>query len=137
MRLAEAEWMGLMQRSGTRGMLHEDGSLELYESDAEFKASLPGWAARDRFGIEYRHLAKSELADYQPGLAPEFRARHLRAGLEDGQRPQGSGQGDLALCRTEGRRVHARRCRAGHAVEADGVTIQLRQGRTITGAASW
>ena len=72
MKLAEAEWMGLMQRSGTRGMLREDGALELYESDAEFQASLPGWAARDRFGIEYRHLAKSELADYQPGLAPSF-----------------------------------------------------------------
>ena len=46
MKLAEAEWMGLLGRSGTRPMLHEDGSLEFYESEAEFKASLPGWAAR-------------------------------------------------------------------------------------------
>ncbi|TKB29520.1 MAG: amino acid dehydrogenase, partial [Mesorhizobium sp.] len=51
MKLAEAEWMGLLDRSGTRPMLHEDGSLELYDSEAEFKASLPGWAARQRFGI--------------------------------------------------------------------------------------
>ena len=38
MKLAEAEWMSLMQRSGTRHMLREDGSLELYESEAEFAA---------------------------------------------------------------------------------------------------
>ncbi len=45
MRLAESEWMGLMDRSGTRAMLREDGSLELYESEAEFRAVLGGWAA--------------------------------------------------------------------------------------------
>jgi D-amino-acid dehydrogenase len=72
MRLAESEWSGLMQRSATRHMLREDGSLELYESDAEFQASLSGWDARTRFGIRYRHLEKSELADYQPGLGGSF-----------------------------------------------------------------
>ena len=41
MRLAEAEWMALLDRSGTRSMLNEDGALELYESEAEFRASLP------------------------------------------------------------------------------------------------
>ncbi len=72
MRLAEREWNGLFDRSGTRAMLREDGSLELYESEAEFKASLPGWAARERFGVAFRHLAQSELAEYQPGLSPGF-----------------------------------------------------------------
>jgi D-amino-acid dehydrogenase len=72
MRLAEAEWAGLMERSDTRRMLREDGSLELYESEAEFKASLPGWAARERFGIAFRHLQQNQLADYQPGLSGQF-----------------------------------------------------------------
>ena len=72
MRLADAEWMGLMDRSGTRKMLREDGSLELYESEAEFSASLSGWAARDRFGIEYRHVTGNELVSLQPGLSPRF-----------------------------------------------------------------
>jgi D-amino-acid dehydrogenase len=72
MRLAEAEWMALLDRSGTRSMLNEDGSLELYESEAEFQASLPGWAARDRFGIVYRHVEGDELATLQPGLSPRF-----------------------------------------------------------------
>ncbi|MER8441147.1 FAD-dependent oxidoreductase [Mesorhizobium sp. M1312] len=72
MRLAEAEWAGLMARSGTGNMLREDGSLELYESEAEFKASLPGWAARQRFGIGFSHVEGDALAALQPGLSPRF-----------------------------------------------------------------
>ncbi|PLP60228.1 amino acid dehydrogenase [Mesorhizobium loti] len=72
MRLAETEWMGLMDRSETRSMLREDGSLELYESEGEFRASLPGWAARDRFGIGYRHVDGADLAGLQPGLSQRF-----------------------------------------------------------------
>ncbi len=72
MKLAESEWAGLMDRSGTATMLREDGSLELYESAAEFSAALPGWAARDRFGIAYRHVEGQELAALQPGLSPRF-----------------------------------------------------------------
>ena len=72
MKLAEPEWMGLLDRSGTRSMLREDGSLELYESEAEFRASLPGWAARDRFGIPYRHIDGDEIPTLQPGLSGQF-----------------------------------------------------------------
>lgn len=72
MRLAESEWMGLMDRSGTRPMLREDGSLDLYESESEFRASLSGWAARERFGIGFRHVDGPELAELQPGLSPRF-----------------------------------------------------------------
>ncbi|MGE0502389.1 MAG: NAD(P)/FAD-dependent oxidoreductase [Rhizobiaceae bacterium] len=72
MRLAEAEWMGLMERSGTRHMLREDGSLDLYESETEFRASLPGWAARARFGIAFRHVEGNDLAALQPGLSEQF-----------------------------------------------------------------
>jgi D-amino-acid dehydrogenase len=72
MKLAEAEWSGLMQRSGTGALLREDGSLELYEGEAAFRASLSGWAARDRFGIGYRHVEGDELAALQPGLSPRF-----------------------------------------------------------------
>jgi D-amino-acid dehydrogenase len=72
MKLAEYEWMGLMARSGTRSMLREDGSLELYESVAEFRASLAGWAARQRHGIGFDHVAGDELAALQPGLSPRF-----------------------------------------------------------------
>lgn len=72
MRLAEAEWTALFDRSGTRAMLREDGSLELYESEAEFRASLPGWDARARFGVGFEHLDRAGLEALQPGLAGQF-----------------------------------------------------------------
>lgn len=72
MKFAESEWLSLLDRSGARTMLREDGSLELYESEPEFTASLPGWAERDRFGIAYEHVSGSRLAGLQPGLSPRF-----------------------------------------------------------------
>jgi D-amino-acid dehydrogenase len=72
MRLAEAEWQSLMRRSATHDMLREDGSLELYESEAEFRAALPGWDARTRHGITFRHVAGDEMSALQPGLSPRF-----------------------------------------------------------------
>ena len=72
MRLAETEWLELMDTSGTRSMLREDGCLELYESEAEHRASMPGWQARQRAGIAFHHLEQAEIAQYQPGLSPRF-----------------------------------------------------------------
>ena len=72
MDLARGEWMDLLDASGTRAMLREDGCLELYESVAEHEASRPGWLERERAGIEVHHLAGEEIAQHQPGLSPRF-----------------------------------------------------------------
>ena len=72
MTLAETEWMALLDRSRTRPMLNEDGALELYEGDAEFRDSLPGWEARARFGVEFRHIGGAEIAALQPGLSRQI-----------------------------------------------------------------
>jgi hypothetical protein len=87
---------------GTRtGSLREDGCLELYESEAEWRASLPGWAERERFGIDFRHVRGSELANLQPGLSGRFVAGpSFRAG-----RPSpipSARQGDLGGRRSRG-----------------------------------
>ena len=42
MRLAETEMMALVDRAGIAGMVRHDGSLELYESEAELKATEQG-----------------------------------------------------------------------------------------------
>jgi D-amino-acid dehydrogenase len=88
MGLAEAEWSALIARAGIGSMVHADGSLELYEGAAEFEASLPGWAARDRFGIAYRHIAQSELAALQPGLSEQFTAGTFVPGWKTVSDPQ-------------------------------------------------
>jgi D-amino-acid dehydrogenase len=130
MRLAEAEWMGLMQRSGTRGMLRENGSLELYESEAEFQASLPGWAARDRFGIEFRHLDKGELADLQPGLSAQFTRGAFVPGWKTVADPKLLGKAIWAHAENHGGLFVKGKAEAVEPT-ADGVSLRLANGGPI------
>jgi D-amino-acid dehydrogenase len=72
MDLSRAELEPFMAATGTSHMLRKDGSLQLYESQAEFDASLPGWQARAEHGIDFRHMGAGEMAQLQPGLSPRF-----------------------------------------------------------------
>ena len=72
MKLSQAALEPLLEMSGLAHMLRHDGQLQVYESEAEFRASLPGWQAREEAGIAFRHLRGDEIAAYQPGLAPSF-----------------------------------------------------------------
>ncbi len=72
MDLSKAELEPFLKQTGTEPMLRKEGNLQVYESEAELKASLPGWQAREEHGIEFRHLNAREMAEIQPGLAPRF-----------------------------------------------------------------
>ena len=72
MDLSRAELEPFLSATGTLAMLRKDGNLQVYESEAEFRASLPGWEARAAHGIEFRHLDAGAMADLQPGLSPRF-----------------------------------------------------------------
>lgn len=74
MALAAAETQGMLDRAGAGGMVQRDGSLQLYESEAELAAALPGWQARDEHGIPFEHVRGQRLAELQPGLHPRFAA---------------------------------------------------------------
>lgn len=130
MQLAEAEWMGLMDRSGTRNMLREDGSLELYESEAEFNASLRGWAARNRFGIDYRHLSKAELAEAQPGLSPQFVRGTFVPGWKTVADPNLLGKAIWTYAEVKGARFVQGKVEAVES-QAGGVALRLADGTTI------
>ncbi|GLS30340.1 D-amino-acid dehydrogenase [Mesorhizobium albiziae] len=130
MKLAESAWMGLMERSGTRPMLHEDGSLELYQGEAEFRASLAGWAARDRFGIDYRHLAWDEIAAYQPGLSDSFSAATFVPGWKTVSDPKEFGKAIWSYAESKGATFV--RGDVGLVLpRGENTTVQLRQGRTL------
>ena len=129
MRLAEAEWAGLMARSGTGDMLHEDGSLELYESEAEFKASLSGWAARQRFGIGFRHVDGEELARLQPGLSPRFIKATFVPGWKTVADPKLLGKAIWAYAQSKGARFEKVRIERIDAAQ-DGATLTLADGTT-------
>ncbi|MER9231318.1 FAD-binding oxidoreductase [Mesorhizobium sp. M0622] len=129
MKLAEAEWMGLLDRSGTRPLLHEDGSLELYESEAEFKASLPGWAARQRFGIGFSHVEGNALAALQPGLSPRFVKGTFVPGWKTVADPKLLGKAIWAYAEGLGagfEKARIERVEAGQ----DGATLTMAEGTT-------
>ncbi len=131
MKLAESAWMGLMERSGARPMLHEDGSLELYQSEAEFRASLAGWAARDRFGIGYQHLARDEIAAYQQGLSDSFSAATFVPGWKTVSDPKDFGKAIWNYAESKGATFV--RGDVGLVLpRSESTTVQLRQGRTLT-----
>ena len=72
MRLARRAMEALVVRAGAGGMVRSDGALEFYESEAEWRASLPGWDLREREGIAFQHLRGDAIRALQPGLAFSF-----------------------------------------------------------------
>jgi D-amino-acid dehydrogenase len=127
MKLAEADWMGLLDRSGVRSMLREDGSLELYESQAEFRASLAGWAARERFGIVFRHVEGDELARLQPGLSPRFVKATFVPGWKTVADPKLLGKAVWAYAQAKGARFEMARIDRV-AADQDGAELTLADG---------
>ncbi|GES49201.1 MULTISPECIES: NAD(P)/FAD-dependent oxidoreductase [Rhizobium] len=73
MDLSKAELEPFLAATETLSMLRKEGNLQVYESEAEFRASLQGWEVRRNHGIEFQHLKKAdEMAAIQPGLASRF-----------------------------------------------------------------
>ena len=71
MGLAAQAMPRLVRDIGASDQLHTDGNLHLYESRAEWQASLPGWQARAEHGIAFEHLHTAQaIAHWQPGLSP-------------------------------------------------------------------
>ncbi|SMH57003.1 NAD(P)/FAD-dependent oxidoreductase [Mesorhizobium australicum] len=132
MRLAEAEWMGLFDRSGTRAMLREDGSLDLYESEREFQESLPGWAAREVHGIALRHVEGKALAELQPGLSPRFVKGTFVPGWKTVDDPKLLGKAIWAYAESKGARF-VRGVVATVGAEGDAARIKLTDGRVLAG----
>ena len=72
MDLSRAELEPFLAATDTLSMLRKEGNLQVYESEAEFRASLPGWEVRRNHGIEFSHVKADEMAAIQPGLASRF-----------------------------------------------------------------
>jgi D-amino-acid dehydrogenase len=135
MRLAASEMAALVADESMGGMVRHDGSLELYESEAEFTASLPGWKARAAEGIDFEHVRGARLAELQPGLARGFVSGTFVPGWQNVSNPY-----DFALAL--GRAVQAKGAQflrgevASVAPFDAGVAIRLADGRVLTAAAA-
>lgn len=70
MDLSIVETDAMLVAAGASSMVRSDGVLHLYESEAEFAASQPGWQARADHGIAFEHLHGAQsIAQLQPGLS--------------------------------------------------------------------
>ena len=72
MRLAEAEMDAALAETGLSGFVKRVGALDLFESEAAFRAAQHEWTLRGQAGFEGRPLTGAELAEAQPGLNPRF-----------------------------------------------------------------
>lgn len=73
MALARRETPALLHSIGAAELMHRDGNLHLYETEAQWRASAAGWAARAEAGIEFEHLhGPAAIASRQAGLSSRF-----------------------------------------------------------------
>lgn len=135
MRLAQAQTTSLVKAAGIEHMLHPDGVLELYESEAELAASTAGWEARKREGIAFTHVRGAELAELQPGLAPRFVAGTFIPSWTQVSDPYDYAVAIGNAAQDRGARVMTAEVIALSS-DAEGVTLNLVDGRTLVAAAA-
>lgn len=94
MQLAAPATQRLLQSLGAQHLLNSAGNLHLYESQAEWKAALPGWQLRAEHGIAFEHAqGAADIARWQAGLSPGLVAATFVPGWQTLSDP-------LALCQT-------------------------------------
>jgi D-amino-acid dehydrogenase len=73
MDLSRAALERLIPRVDGEALLRREGQLQIYDSAASYRASLPAWEARRAHGIPFDLLVSpGALAEIQPGLSPRF-----------------------------------------------------------------
>lgn len=73
MRLAARTMRPMLDAAHAADQWREGGNLHLYESDAAWQDSLPGWQLRRTHGIDVQHLhGPDAIAELQPGLSPSL-----------------------------------------------------------------
>lgn len=131
MDLSRAELEPFLAATGTLPMLRKEGNLQVYESEAEFRAALPGWQVRLDHGIEVRHMDRAEMDALQPGLAPRFLRGSFTPGWQSVSDPKDFTLALAERFRANGGQIHRAEVLA-LAPAGDGVTLALSGGETRT-----
>lgn len=129
-RLSETETATLTREAGLDHLVRHDGALELYESEAAWRASLKSWERCEKAGVEIEHVEGPRLAELQPGLSPR-----LVKGVFLPQWKTVSDPRDYALALLEAARARGVKLIEGAVSRlspgAEGVTVALEDGRTL------
>lgn len=145
-RLSAVATTRLLDSIGASDQLHEDGNLHLYETEAEWRASLPDWALRGEHGIAFEHAhgpgTTERIANWQPGLNPGFAAATFVPGWATIEDPYRLVLRIAGHCLTRGVRLGQAQVKAilaqpnAMAVRlADGRLLQSRQ--VVIAAGAW
>lgn len=133
MDLSRAELERFLAATGTLPMLRKEGNLQVYESEAEFRAALPGWQVRVDHGIEVRHMGPEEMAEVQPGLSPRLVRGTFTPGWQSVTDPK-----DFTLALADRFRAKGGTIATGEVVairpDGDGVTVALGSGDIMAAA---
>ncbi|WP_298956780.1 FAD-dependent oxidoreductase [uncultured Methylobacterium sp.] len=130
MRLAAAAMERMVAGADLGAHLRRDGNLELYESEAQVRAALPGWAAREREGIAFEHVRGARMAELQPGLSPRFVAGTFTPGWITVADPHRFALALHDAVRAGGGRVERAEV-VGLTPAGEGVRIALGDGRSL------
>jgi D-amino-acid dehydrogenase len=131
MELSAAETPLLLAAAGASHMLRSDGVLHLYESEAELRASQPGWQARAEHGIAFTHLHGSQaIAELQPGLSPSLVAATFVPGWKTVSDPLRVTEALAGEFERRGGRIR-RADAVALAPGLDGVEVQVRDGAAL------
>ncbi|WP_336071764.1 NAD(P)/FAD-dependent oxidoreductase [Nitratireductor rhodophyticola] len=129
-RLSETETATLTKEAGLDHLVRHDGALELYESEAAWRASLKSWERCEKAGVEVEHVEGTRLAALQPGLSPR-----LVKGVFLPQWKTVSDPRDYALALLEAARARGVELIEGTVSRlspgAEGVNVTLEDGRTL------
>ncbi len=130
MRLARSEMQTMITETGLSRMLRSDGALELYESEAELRASEQGWHARAAEGIAFEHVRGADLEALQPGLSSRFVAGTFVPGWQTLTDPYEFACGLAGSIRSKGAVLRKRKVLRLRP-EADHVEIELADGECV------
>lgn len=72
MRLASREMQKVAAIPELAGHITNTGTLDLYDSRASFDAARAAWDEKEKAGITFARVDRSEIERLQPGLAPQF-----------------------------------------------------------------
>lgn len=130
MKLSSHETLALVDRANIASMIRNDGSLELYTSEASFQSGLPSWALREKHGIPFEHVRGSRLADLQPGLAPSVIAATFSPSWRTVSNPRDYGKSLWAYALTLGAKFERGTVRELRPFQG-GASVMLTDGRAM------
>ncbi|TAG26112.1 MAG: FAD-binding oxidoreductase [Burkholderiales bacterium] len=130
MRLAAQEFGKMLAQANASYMLRPEGSLQVYEGEEQFQASLAGWEERTKAGIEFEHVSGERLRQLQPGLADSITAGTFVPQWATVSDPSGVCQALGAHLLKNGAELCQEQIQ-NLAPHGNGVAIKLSQGRVI------